>query len=445
MTKDLTTGSPLKLILYFAFPTYLGMLFQQFYNIVDTVIVGKLLGIGPLAGVGSTGSLNFMVLGFCMGLCSGFAIPIAQKFGAREESALRKYVANSFWLAAVFSVLLTVPVCVFCRPILRLMNTPEDVFEYAYRYIFIIFLGIPAAFLYNILAGILRSLGDSKTPVVFLALSSFLNIALDIITIRLFGMGVEGTALATVISQAASGIICFFYMKRRYAILRMNAQERRPDGRCMARLCYMGIPMGLQYSVTAIGTLIIQATMNGFGSAAVAGATAAQRIHGFLACPLDALGSTMAPYTGQNMGAGKLERISKGVWSASLCGIACSAAMYAVAAVFGRSLVCIFLDEPEETVIGYAAQFLTNTAGGYCLLTLVNVVRFSIQGMGFSVLAIVSGIMEMIARAIAGLFLAPRFGFAAVAFAHPLAWIFADVFLIPAFLLCRKRIQAHRV
>lgn len=445
MTKDLTTGSPLKLILYFAFPTYLGMLFQQFYNIVDTVIVGKLLGIGPLAGVGSTGSLNFMVLGFCMGLCSGFAIPIAQKFGAREESALRKYVANSFWLAAVFSVLLTVPVCVFCRPILRLMNTPEDVFEYAYRYIFIIFLGIPAAFLYNILAGILRSLGDSKTPVVFLALSSCLNIALDIITIRLLGMGVEGTALATVISQAASGIICFFYMKKRYVVLRMNAQERRPDGRCMARLCYMGIPMGLQYSVTAIGTLIIQATMNGFGSAAVAGATAAQRIHGFLACPLDALGSTMAPYTGQNMGAGKLERISKGVWSASLCGIACSAAMYAVAAVFGRSLVCIFLDVPEETVIGYAAQFLTITAGGYCLLTLVNVVRFSIQGMGFSVLAIVSGIMEMIARAIAGLFLAPRFGFAAVAFAHPLAWIFADVFLIPAFLLCRKRIQAHRV
>ena len=445
MTKDLTTGSPLKLILYFAFPTYLGMLFQQFYNIVDTVIVGKLLGIGPLAGVGSTGSLNFMVLGFCMGLCSGFAIPIAQKFGAREESALRKYVANSFWLAAVFSVLLTVPVCVFCRPILRLMNTPEDVFEYAYRYIFIIFLGIPAAFLYNILAGILRSLGDSKTPVVFLAMSSFLNIALDIITIRLFGMGVEGTALATVISQAASGIICFFYTKKRYAVLRMNAQERRPDGRCMARLCYMGIPMGLQYSVTAIGTLIIQATMNGFGSAAVAGATAAQRIHGFLACPLDALGSTMAPYTGQNMGAGKLERISKGVWSASLCGIACSAAMYAVAAVFGRSLVCIFLDVPEETVVGYAAQFLTITAGGYCLLTLVNVVRFSIQGMGFSVLAIVSGIMEMIARAIAGLFLAPRFGFAAVAFAHPLAWIFADVFLIPAFLLCRKRIQAHRV
>ena len=163
MTKDLTSGTPLRLLILFAFPTYLGMLFQQCYNIVDTVIVGKLLGIGPLAGVGSTGSLNFMVLGFCMGVCSGFAIPIAQKFGAGEESDLRRFVANSFYLAGGFSLVLTVLVCTFCRPILQLMNTPEDVFDYAYRYIFIIFLGIPAAFLYNLLAGILRSLGDSRS------------------------------------------------------------------------------------------------------------------------------------------------------------------------------------------------------------------------------------------------------------------------------------------
>ena len=444
MTKDLTKDSPLKLIICFAFPTYLGMLFQQFYSIVDTIIVGKLLGIGPLAGVGSTGSLNFMVLGFCMGVCSGFAIPIAQKFGAGEASQLRKLVANSFYLAAVFSLALMVPVCAFCRPILRLMNTPEDVFEYAYRYIFIIFLGIPSAFLYNILAGILRSLGDSRTPVVFLALSSGMNIALDIITIRLLGMGVEGTALATVISQTISGIICFLYMKRRYDVLRMDAGERRPDKRCMARLCYMGIPMGLQYSVTAIGSLIIQTTMNGFGSSAVAGATAAQRLHGFLACPLDALGATMAPYTGQNMGAGKLERIGKGVKAASLCGFACSGLLFVLVVVFGRSLVCLFLDVPDETVIGYAALFLQITAAGYCMLTLVNVVRFSIQGMGFSVLAIVSGVMELLARAFAGLFVAPRVGFSAVPMAHVLAWVFADLFLIPAFFACRKRIAAKR-
>ena len=324
MTKDLTTGSPLKLIIQFAFPQFLGMLFQQFYNVVDTIIVGKLLGVGPLAGVGATGALSFMVLGFCMGICNGFAIPIAQAFGANDQVSLRKYIANSFWLTALFSLVLTVPVCIFCRPILQLMSTPEDVFEYAYQYIFIIFLGIPTVFLYNILAGILRSLGDSRTPVIFLALSSALNIALDIVTIRLFHTGVGGPALATVISQGVSGVVCYFYMKKRFAVLRMEPQERRPDGAMMKRLCYMGVPMGLQYSVTAIGSLIIQATMNGFGSTAVAGATAANRINGFLACPIEALGASMAPYTGQNLGAGRLDRITKGVVDASVCGFVCA-------------------------------------------------------------------------------------------------------------------------
>ena len=212
----------------------------------------------------------------------------------------------------------------------------------------------------------------------------------------------------------------------------------------MARLCYMGIPMGLQYSVTAIGSLVIQATMNGFGSSAVAGATAAQRINGFLACPVEALGATMAPYTGQNMGAGKLERIGQGVKAASLCGFTCAAVLYGVVLLFGRPLVCLFLDVPDEQVIGYAAQFLRITVSGYCLLTLVNVVRFSIQGMGFSVLAILSGVMEMIARALAGLVIAPRLGFTGVALGHPMAWIFADAFLIPTFFLCRKKVEQRQ-
>ena len=440
MTKDLTKGSPLTLIITFAFPSFLGMLFQQFYNVMDTIIVGKLLGIGPLAGVGSTGSLNFMVLGFCMGVCNGFAIPIAQKFGAGDQVELREYVANALWLTAIFSLVLTVPVCVFCRPILQAMNTPDDVFEYAYRYIFIIFLGIPAAFLYNILAAILRSLGDSKSPVLFLALSSVLNIGLDIVSIKVFGMDVDGTAWATVISQGISGVICFFYMKKRFSVLNMSAQERKPDAAKMKRLCYMGIPMGLQYSVTAIGSLIIQATMNGFGSVAVAGATAANRINGFLTCPIEALGATMAPYVGQNLGAGKLERVTQGVIDAALCGFVCSGVLYVVIWLFGAPLTGIFLDEPDPEVLSYAIEYLRIVGAGYCLLTLVNVVRFSIQGLGFSMLAILSGVMEMIARTIAGLVIAPHIGFAAVALGHPLAWLFADCFLIPAFLMCRKRV-----
>lgn len=442
MTKDLTTGSPLKLIITFTFPAFLGMLFQQFYNVVDTIIVGKLLGIGPLAGVGATGSLNFMVLGFCMGICNGFAIPVAQKFGAGDQVELRKFVANSLWLVAIIALVLTVPVCVYCRPILRVMNTPEDVFEYAYQYIFIIFLGIPAALLYNILAAILRSLGDSKTPVLFLALSSVLNIGLDIISIKLWGMGVNGTALATVISQGVSGVICFFYMKKRFTVLQMSREERRPDGAKMKRLCYMGIPMGLQYSITAIGSLVIQATMNGFGSVAVAGATAANRINGFLTCPIEALGASMAPYVGQNLGAGKLDRVSRGVIDASLCGFVSSGVLYVIIWLYGAQLTGIFLDAPDPAVTAYAVEFLRIVGAGYCLLTLVNVVRFSIQGLGFSVLAILSGVMEMIARCFAGLVIAPHIGFAAVAMGHPLAWLFADVFLIPAFLLCRKKVAS---
>ena len=442
MTKDLTTGSPLKLIITFTFPAFLGMLFQQFYNVVDTIIVGKLLGIGPLAGVGATGSLNFMVLGFCMGICNGFAIPVAQKFGAGDQVELRKFVAHSLWLVAIIALVLTVPVCVYCRPILRVMNTPEDVFEYAYQYIFIIFLGIPAALLYNILAAILRSLGDSKTPVLFLALSSVLNIGLDIISIKLWGMGVDGTALATVISQGVSGVICFFYMKKRFTVLQMSREERRPDGAKMKRLCYMGIPMGLQYSITAIGSLVIQATMNGFGSVAVAGATAANRINGFLTCPIEALGASMAPYVGQNLGAGKLDRVSRGVIDASLCGFVSSGVLYVIIWLYGAQLTGIFLDAPDPAVTAYAVEFLRIVGAGYCLLTLVNVVRFSIQGLGFSVLAILSGVMEMIARCFAGLVIAPHIGFAAVAMGHPLAWLFADIFLIPAFLLCRKKVAS---
>ena len=225
MVKDMTHGSPLKLIISFAIPMFLGILFQQFYSMVDTMIVGKFLGVGPLAGVGSTASLNFMVIGFCTGVCNGFAIPAAQAFGARNEPELRRYVACSAWLCLIFSILLTAVVAAACRPILVLMNTPDDIFSYAYVYILIIFLGIPFTFLYNILAAIIRSLGDSKTPVIFLAMASIINIILDIVFILVFHMGVEGPALATVISQAVSGGVCLLYMKKKFTILKMSKDD----------------------------------------------------------------------------------------------------------------------------------------------------------------------------------------------------------------------------
>ena len=336
MTKDMTSGNPLKLIIGFAIPMFLGMLFQQFYSMVDTVIVGKFLGVGPLAGVGSTSSLNFLVIGFCTGVCNGFAIPVSQMFGAKRDSELRRFVANSAWLCVIFSVVITTAIVACCRPLLTLMHTPEDIFEYAYVYIVIIFLGIPTTFLYNVTAAIIRSLGDSRSPVIFLAIASGINIVLDIVFIVAFHMGVEGPALATVISQGISGLLSLFYMKKKFEILRISKEEWKMRGSYMKTLCYMGIPMGLQYSVTAIGTLVIQAAINGFGSMTVAGVTAAQRINAFISCPIEAIGATMAPYSGQNMGAGKLDRVGKGLRDASLLGFVISAVLFVFVLLTGK-------------------------------------------------------------------------------------------------------------
>ena len=440
MTKDMTDGRPLKLIISFAIPMFLGMLFQQFYSMVDTVIVGKFLGVGPLAGVGSTGSLNFLVIGFCTGVCNGFAIPVSQMFGAKRDSELRRFVANSAWLCVIFSLVITLVTVAFCRPILQLMRTPEDIFEYAYVYIVIIFLGIPTTFLYNVTAAVIRSLGDSRSPVVFLAIASGINILLDIVFIVIFHMGVEGPALATVISQGVSGISCLLYMKRKFEILRISKEEWKLRSSYLKRLCYMGIPMGLQYSVTAIGTLVIQTALNGFGSLTVAGVTAAQRINGFISCPVEAIGATMAPYSGQNMGAGKLDRVGKGLRDASLFGFAVSAVLFVFVLLTGKQLSLLFLNTADAQVVEYSYRFLVITSAGYCLLVLVNTVRFTIQGMGFSVFAITSGVLEMIARSLAGLVVVPLIGYTGICLAHPMAWIFADAFLIPAFFYCKKKI-----
>lgn len=436
----MTSGSPAKLIFGFAIPMFLGLLFQQFYSMVDTLIVGKFLGVNPLAGVGSTTSLNFMVLGFCMGVCNGFAIPVAQMFGAKEEHRLRRYVTNGAWLCIVFSIVMTLVVVAVCRPVLVLMQTPEEIFEYAYVYIVIVFWGIPCTFLYNILAAIIRSLGDSKTPVIFLAISSGINIVLDLVFVLVFDMGVEGPAIATVLAQGISGIICLFYMYRNFPVLHASRDEWKPELHYMGKICFIGIPMGLQYSITAIGSLVLQTAVNGLGAMVVAGVTAAQKINMFISCPIESLGQTMAPYAGQNMGAGKIDRIGKGLKSAVLMGWGVSIICFLIAVLFGKQLTLLFVDAGETEIIAYSYQFLLFCIGGYCLLTLVNTVRFTIQGMGFSVFAILSGIMEMIARILAATVVVQMIGFAGTCLAHPMAWLFADVFLIPAFFWCRKKV-----
>ena len=444
-TKDMTVGSPMKLILGFSIPLLFGALFQQFYSVVDTVIVGRFLGVNALAGVGATGSLNFMIMGFCMGVCSGFAIPVAHKFGAKDYSGMHQVVANSVWLSVAFSVVMTTAVALLCRNILTWMKTPEDIFEYSYAYILIIFLGIPATYLYNILSGVIRSMGDSKTPLFFLTLSSVLNIGLDILFIVAFEMGVAGAAAATVISQLISGLLCLFYMVKKFEILHITRQEWRMNPMHMRQLCAMGLPMGLQYSITAIGSVILQTSVNTLGALAVASVTAAGRVNMFFTCPFEAMGSTMATYGGQNVGAKKLERLGQGLKSCTLLGVGYALLAFGVMYLFGDNLASLFVETGDAAVgaeiLANARLFLTVNSAFYIPLAMVNIFRLMIQGMGFSTFAILAGVFEMAARSLVGLALVPRIGFLGVCFSNPLAWISATAFLVPAYCHVRRKLD----
>lgn len=444
MTKDLTHGSPARLILGFAIPLLFGMLFQQMYNMVDTMIVGRFLGVTALAGVGATGCINFLVLGFCMGICTGFSIPVAQCFGAKDERRMREFVANSVWLSVGFGAVITLLTVVFCRDILEWMDTPSDCIDASYAYISVIFAGIPFTMLYNLLSGFLRALGDSRTPLFFLILSSLLNVALDLLLILVFHLGIMGASLATVISQAISGLLCLLWIALRFPVLHPSREEWHLRGARIERLCSCGVPMGLQYSITAIGSVILQTAVNSLGSAVVAAVTAGSRVLGFCACPLDALGSTMATYGAQNVGARRYERLNRGLFAACAMGIGYSVLACAGIYGFGPLLTGLFVSgEGSAELISLSHRYMITVTLSYPLLTLVNVVRFMIQGMGYSGFAVIAGVMEMIARVVAGVVLVPQLGFLGASLGGPLAWLFADAFLVPAYFRCRRQLL-HR-
>lgn len=432
-TRDMTSGSPMRLILGFMIPLLLGNLFQQFYNLVDTIIVGQFLGVDALAGVGATGSLNFLIIGFCIGVCSGFSLPVAHTFGAKDFKALRKLYANSIWLSSIFAIVMTIVTVIYCKPILRMMQTPENIIDSAYSYIVVIFVGIPAIYLYNLLSSMIRALGNSKAPLIFLVISAVVNILLDLVFILQFHMGVAGAAYATVVSQLVSGICCVFYIIKKVDILHLEKDEWRWDGWLVKELCNTGIPMGLQFSITAIGSVIMQTAVNTLGSVAVASVTAASKISMFLCCPFDAMGATMATYGGQNAGAYEMDRLHQGLKSCVLLGAIYSVMALGIDMFLSDALLHMFLDASELEIIAFAKQYLLINIIFYFPLALVNIVRYMIQGMGFSKFAVLAGILEMVARTLAGIFLVPLFGFTAAAFSNPLAWIFADAFLIPAY------------
>ena len=440
MTRDLTEGKPLKLILSFAAPLMFGVLFQQLYNFADTAIVGRYLGAEKLAAVGATGSVNFLVIGMCLGFCSGFSIPVAQAFGAKNEHEVRRNVWHAAVLSATLSLLFGLAATLLCRPLLRLMNTPEEILESSAAYIRIIFAAIPCCVLYNMASGILRALGDSRTPVLFLVLASLVNIALDLFLIIACGMGVRGAAVATAISQLLAGLGCLIVMIRRFPILRLTKEDRRFSVRRGRSMLGIGLPMGLQFSITAIGSVMVQWSVNGLGVTAVAAVSAAQKLSMFFACVFDALASTMATFAGQNTGARKLDRVGQGLRSASVVGCLYCAAALGVVLLFGDRLLGLFIDSGENPAVMEAAfRYLKTNVAFYVPLLFVNIVRLCIQGMGYTRVAMFAGLCEMAARTAVALWLVPAAGFDGACFANPAAWVAADLFLFPCYFQLMKQ------
>ena len=321
------------------------------------------------------------------------------------------------------------------------MRTPENIIDGAAGYIGVIFAGIPVIFLYNLTAGIIRSLGDSKTPLYFLIFASILNIILDVVFITVFAWGVVGAAVATVISQGISGILCLFYMSKKFEVLRMTKDDKKINSHLFPILCGQGVPMGLQYSITAIGSVILQASVNTLGSDAVASVTAGSKLGMFFVSPYDALGTTMSTWGGQNAGAGKYPRLKQGLFVSCVIGFVYSIIAVLIMVLFGNILSRIFINANETLVLAQSHQFLILNSAFYFPLALVNIVRFLIQGMGFSRFAILAGVFEMVARTLVGVVFVPIFGYSAACLASPAAWIFADCFLIPAFFWCYKTLE----
>ena len=434
MEQDMTKGSPFRVLIMFTLPLAIGNIFQQLYNMADTIIVGRFVGVNALAAVGATGSVNYLILGFVIGVCNGFAIPIAQLFGARDYKDLRRHVANAAWLCIAASVVLTIATVALTRPMMQLMQTPDDIIDGAVIYIGWIFAGIPFIFLYNMVAAIMRALGDSKTPLYFLILTSALNIGLDLLFVIPFKFGVFGAALATDISQVISGVLSFIYLCRKFDVLKMQKDDLVFSKKACVRLMGIGVPMGLQCSITAIGSVIMQWAVNMLGSTAVAAVTAAGKTQNLLTVPLESVGTAMATYAGQNLGASRMDRVRKGTNSAMLIILVYGLASAFILHFTDVQIMGLFLDTAKEVdIVAMGRQYLFWNSVFFVPLGALIVWRYTIQGLGFSSLAMLAGVAEMIARTAVAIILVPILGYFGAELANPAAWVAACLFLYPAY------------
>lgn len=424
-TMDLTTGKPIKQILFFALPLVLGSLFQQLYSLVDTIMVGRLISNEALAAVGTTHSLHFLILGFAQGTCAGFSVPLAKAIGAKKPDDFKRYFWGGCWISAAMAVVLTGLTVALTDPLLRFLNTPADIYADARSYVRIIFLGIPVTILYNFCAGVLRATGDSQRPFYFLLVSSFLNIALDYLFIVPIPLGVAGAALATVISQLVSGLLSLFWLAAKTEHLKNSAGLRRPTAECIRHLCRVGFPMGFDSSIAGLGSVFMQGSLNNLGTIAVTGQTAGEKIRHIFTVPLISVGTAVATYVGQNDGAGRTDRIREGIRSAlTIQLVYCIAAWVVI--FFGKdAFTTLVLGPGAGEAAELSVQYLSIISTLFIIQGSLMVMRNALQGMGYSSHVVLSGVGELAGRALGGWLAGAYLGFTGICFANPLAWLFA--------------------
>lgn len=441
MEKDMTSGSPLRLILWFSLPVLIGNIFQQFYSMVDTIIVGRLLGEDALAAVGATGSIMFLVLYFAIGIAQGFGVLIAQAYGAKNHKLLKHYVALSLMLTVLISFAVTALTVPTSGMMLTAMKTPANILNMADSYIKIIFWGIIATMGYNAAASILRGIGDSKTPLYFLVFSSLLNIVLDYCFIRFFKWGTDGAAYATVLAQGISAVLCLIYMFWKFEILRTTRKDYYFDSKGVLEMLRIGLPMALNYSITAIGTMILQSAVNIFGSSVVASFTAAMKVEQLSTQPMPTLGTTMSTYCGQNLGAGEYERIYDGMKKAFFISILLSGLAAVICVFTGKAFIGLFLEEPTEEVLSYATTYLHTISVFFFFLSILFLYRTALQGLGKGLVPMIGGFLELVGRVIVIGFFLDSYRYTAVCLASPVAWIFAGIPNMVAYLIWKRRMK----
>ena len=433
-TNDMTVGNPVKLIIRFMIPMCLGNIFQQFYNIVDSIVAGQFLGVDALAAIGSTGSLMFFVTGWLNGLSSGFAILVSQWFGAKQYDKMRHYVAMSIYLAAAFAIVMTIGFEALNEPILRLMNSPDELIGSVKGYMGIIYAGLIVTAAYNSLAAFLRALGDSRSPLYFLIISAVINVFLDVFLIVKCGMGVEGCAYATVIAQGISAICCFVYIVKKFPILHLKKEDFRISITSFRYLLALGIPMGLQFSITAIGTIIVQGAVNIYGSTYMAGFSAAGKLQNIIGTVFAAFGATIATYVGQNRGAGRMDRVRTGMRYTQIMILGWSVITMFVVFFFGKYMTWLFIDKNQTDVINVSVTYFRTVFWAYPFLGSIFLYRNGLQGLGYGLVPMVGGIFELVARSTIVMFVAGKTSFSGVCLADPAAWISALIPLIPYYI-----------